>query len=453
MVEPPLLFTHIAAAQKDPADLVRFRAILVLGAFEDTASASAIAPGEFEIPLADLDLPWMRTAVSCATPSLLRDIAIKAAYFGQGGGTEAFLVDAFRILGQMMLASPERHGLNGETYLASLLHAHKTYPGNGIAGLRGLTQGLGSKGASPRQFVFRDEVKSWINEVTAQQREQALTSTLAMADRIRAIDFLALEDFPALQSAVAKLLQSTEPDAIRLAAIQLLRQKSDQEVASLLLEAWPTLTPAPREAAAQALASRTVWTDTFLTAVEKQQIKPSEVSPTIRASLQRLSNTKLRDRAAKLFAASGTRAEILARFQPALSLKGDATAGQLVYQTACAVCHKKGAEGRDLGPNLATILAWTPDQLLTNILDPNREVSPNFLLYAVELHDGRTVAGMITSETATSIALKGADGIEQNLARTDIKSLKSTGLSLMPEGLEAAITPQQMADLMAFLRR
>ena len=190
----------------------------------------------------------------------------------------------------------------------------------------------------------------------------------------------------------------------------------------------------------------------MLSAVEQKQIKPSEISPTIRASLQRLTIPALRDRATKLFAPSGTRAEVLAKYQPALSLKGDANAGHLIYTAACAVCHRKGAEGRDIGPNLATVQAWSSEQILTNILDPNREVSPNFLLYAVELNDGRTLAGLITSETATSIALKGADGIEQNVVRSEVKSLKSTGMSLMPEGLEAALTPQQVADVMAFLQ-
>jgi putative heme-binding domain-containing protein len=275
----------------------------------------------------------------------------------------------------------------------------------------------------------------------------------AEPDRLTAIKALgALTDFATLWPNTAKLLQSTEPDTIRLAVIQVLRQKKDNDIAKLLLNVWPTLTPIPREAAAQALASRTAWTEALLTAVEKQQIKPSEVSPTIRASLQRLAIPALRDRAAKLFAPSGTRAEVLAKYQPALTLKGDANAGHIIYATVCAVCHRKGAEGRDIGPNLATVQSWAPEQILTNILDPNREVSPNFLLYAVELKDGRSLAGLITSETPTSIALKGADGIEQNVARSEVKSLKSPGMSLMPEGLDAALTPQQIADVMAFLQ-
>ncbi len=116
------------------------------------------------------------------------------------------------------------------------------------------------------------------------------------------------------------------------------------------------------------------------------------------------------------------------------------------------MCHRKGDEGRDIGPNLATVLSWTPEQLLTNILDPNREVAPNFLLYIVETNDDRILSGIITNETPASVNLKGADGVEQSVPRSEVKSLKSAGISLMPEGVEAAVTPQQMADLMAFIR-
>jgi putative heme-binding domain-containing protein len=289
--------------------------------------------------------------------------------------------------------------------------------------------------------------------IAAQQEEKAVNVILPVGDRVRAIGLIAINEFSALQPLTAKLLQASEPDAIRLAVIQMLRQKKDNDIAKLLLDAWPTLTPATREAAAQALVARASWTEALLSAVEKQQVKPSEISPTIRASLQRLATPALRDRAAKLFVASGTRAEVMAKYQASLSLKGDPKAGHMIYQAACAVCHRKGTEGRDIGPNLATVQSWSNEQILTNILDPNREVSPNFLLYAVELNDGRLVSGLITSENAGSIALKGADGIEQNVARNEVKSLKSTGMSLMPEGLEAALTPQQVADVMAFLRQ
>src|SRR6185436_5962823 len=107
--------------------------------------------------------------------------------------------------------------------------------------------------------------------------------------------------------------------------------------------------------------------------------------------------------------------------------------------------------GKDVGPNLATIRQWNPDQVLINILDPNREVAPNFIAYTVETKDGRTLEGIISAENASSLTLKRADGITETVFRRDITQLAASGLSLMPEGLETGISVEQMADLIAFL--
>ena len=89
--------------------------------------------------------------------------------------------------------------------------------------------------------------------------------------------------------------------------------------------------------------------------------------------------------------------------------------------------------------------------MLINILDPNREVAPNFMSYTVETKDGRTLFGIIADETASGITLKRADGAADTILRSDVASITGTGLSLMPEGLDAAISIGQMADLIAFL--
>ena len=104
-----------------------------------------------------------------------------------------------------------------------------------------------------------------------------------------------------------------------------------------------------------------------------------------------------------------------------------------------------------MGPNLATVQNRTPDGLLTQILDPNREVSPNYLQYVVALDDGRVVTGAIASESPTSITLKRAENVQETILRQNIEEISSTGKSLMPEGLEEKINPQEMADLLAFL--
>jgi putative heme-binding domain-containing protein len=117
----------------------------------------------------------------------------------------------------------------------------------------------------------------------------------------------------------------------------------------------------------------------------------------------------------------------------------------------CASCHKLDGTWHEIGPNLATIQNRGAEAILANVLDPNREVNPQFLSYFVVTNDGRTLTGMIQAETGTSITLVRADNQSDLVLRSEIESLESTGVSLMPEGLEKDLTPQAMADLIAYL--
>jgi putative heme-binding domain-containing protein len=107
--------------------------------------------------------------------------------------------------------------------------------------------------------------------------------------------------------------------------------------------------------------------------------------------------------------------------------------------------------GHEIGPNLATLQTRGADTILLNVLDPNREVNPQYVNYLVTTRDGRTFTGMIAAETATSVTLKRGDDQSDTILRIDIEQMRSTGLSLMPEGLEQQIDRQGMADLLAYL--
>jgi putative heme-binding domain-containing protein len=139
-------------------------------------------------------------------------------------------------------------------------------------------------------------------------------------------------------------------------------------------------------------------------------------------------------------------------YRGALEMKGDAARGKQIFAKACAACHKVQGVGNDIGPNLAAMKARGPEAILLNVLDPNREVNPQYLNYAVLMNDGRQLTGIITAETATGITLRRADNATDNVLRIDIDQLKSTGMSLMPEGMEKQIDPAAMADLLEFLR-
>ena len=135
-----------------------------------------------------------------------------------------------------------------------------------------------------------------------------------------------------------------------------------------------------------------------------------------------------------------------------LELVGDPDRGLAVFQKTCATCHRAEGRGQEVGPDLATLTDKSPEALLIAVLDPNREVDPRYLNYQLNTADGRTLTGIVTGDAPNAITLRRADGTEDTVRRADIESLRSTGLSLMPEGLEKAIPPQDMADLFAFLR-
>jgi putative heme-binding domain-containing protein len=110
-----------------------------------------------------------------------------------------------------------------------------------------------------------------------------------------------------------------------------------------------------------------------------------------------------------------------------------------------------GEVGTAVGPDLATVQNRTPQSLLEQILDPNREIQPNYLNYSLVTGEGRVITGVVAEETAASVRLRRAEGAEDTVLRSNIDELVSTGVSLMPEGLEKDIDRQQLADLIAFV--
>src|SRR4029453_16042541 len=154
----------------------------------------------------------------------------------------------------------------------------------------------------------------------------------------------------------------------------------------------------------------------------------------------------LKERAAKLFASAtpADRAKALADYQPVLKMTGDAKKGQVIFEKNCAVCHRIAGIGVNVAPDISDSRTKKLEQLLGDILQPNRAIDNNYLGYNVRLQDGTVLAGILTAETATSITLRQQGGKDAVLSRSEIDELRSTGQSLMPEGLERQIPPPAM---------
>jgi putative heme-binding domain-containing protein len=279
-------------------------------------------------------------------------------------------------------------------------------------------------------------------------------SHAASEARAEALRLLALDDFQRLRTIPSDLFSPTEPQEVQSAAVAAIASFSEPAAGPLLLSHWRNATPTIRSEIVLAMLNGRNRMLPLLQSIDAGLIPPNQVPFARRATLLRSGDTQVKELARKIFgnAAPAARKDVIAKYQTALSRPGNPEAGKKVFETNCATCHRAGEIGKDVGPNLATIRQWNPDQILINILDPNREVASNFLAYTVEARDGRTVDGIIAEESAASLTLKRADGASETVLRRDVLQISGSGLSLMPEGLENSVTVEQMADLIAFLK-
>lgn len=149
---------------------------------------------------------------------------------------------------------------------------------------------------------------------------------------------------------------------------------------------------------------------------------------------------------------SSDRARVIAEYAGVKEMQGDSQNGQRLFQKNCLPCHRLRGEGFEIGPDLAMVGAKPPEWLLTAILDPSQAVEPRYRAWTVVLQSGTTLSGIVVAETANNIVLRLQGGVEQAVLRSDIESIEPSTLSLMPAGFESVLKPQDMADLLRWLR-
>ncbi len=206
----------------------------------------------------------------------------------------------------------------------------------------------------------------------------------------------------------------------------------------------------------RALFRRAEWTTALVDALEKSQVRLSELVLDQKQALAAHPNKAIARRAQSLLRRGGglpdpDRQRVIDQLTARVRQGGDAAAGKLVFTQQCAKCHRHGNEGGQVGPDLSGVAALPRDELLIHILDPSRSVEGNFVQYTVATTDGRVIGGLLAAETRTTVELLDAEAKRHVVLREDIDEMQASKKSLMPEGFEKQITPAQLNDLLAFL--
>jgi hypothetical protein len=211
-----------------------------------------------------------------------------------------------------------------------------------------------------------------------------------------------------------------------------------------------------RPAALRILLGKTQWTRALLEAMGRGEVQPSDLSLDQRQALAAHPDRRVSWRARRLLDRSGglpgaDREEVLRGLLHVADRRGDPALGKAVFLKQCAKCHVHGEEGTRIGPDLTGMAVHPKAEILAQIIDPNRSLEGNYRVYAVLTLDGRALTGLLHSESRTAIELFDADGKKHVLLRDDIAQLSASPRSLMPEGFEKEIPPEDLANLLEFL--
>ncbi|HJT31135.1 MAG TPA: PVC-type heme-binding CxxCH protein [Pirellulales bacterium] len=466
----PQLAQGVLALAHDEAIRVRFQAAFSLGELLGPAPAVAASTGSAAdgqrnqtlnalstIARRDAADPWVGAAVlssvSEVAPDFLANLLADRRFVARS--------EAIPLLQDLAAMIGAR---NRATEIADALRAVAASEDENAevqaALLIGLAGGLRRAGSRPPKGLLSREIApagspaaSLISRQLKRARQLLGDADVADDRRRRAIELLAVADYHTSAEALGTLLSPREAQTIQLAAVRALSGYTEPAVANLLLQHYAALTPGVRGEIVQALLARGDRIIALLDAIEDRRIQAADVPAARRKLLTEHADPEIRRRAEALFAqdAPTPRRQVLDEYRPALDLAGDRQRGERVFQRECQACHRQGDRGHDVGPNLLSIKHRTRAEVLTHVLDPNREVAPNFQEYVVALDDGRIVTGIIADETATSVTLRRAERIDETILRRNIDEMSGTGHSLMPEGVEKKINHQEMADLLEYL--
>jgi len=442
----PDIQKQMLALAEDASLEVQYQAAFSLGAFESAARNQALA----EILTRHVSNHWMRMAVQSSlnqgagevfsllarNPELLKEKQ-----------TQAFLVALAVQIGAQNEAE------NVKLLLASLEKLSDSNQKLTDVLFRNL---LSRASRSTKNVIAQStsvHTAKLLKGMMQTAIQQATNSKLPVKTRVDAIPTLSIGKFDETQAVFEELLSVQQPLPVRQRAITALGLVNDDRVAELLIEGWPGFSPQLRMSAVETLFSRKPWLVTLLDSIKEGEINPGDISPERVQLLKKNKDSKIKQLAESLFHNQRLtgRSDIVKEYQAALKLKGNPVNGKLVFKKACSACHRLEKVGVQLGADLKAIKDRGTAAVLLNILDPNREVKPQYVTYLLVTTQGRTITGLIKAENANSITIARADGTSDTVLRIDIDELISSRLSFMPEGLEKQINKQEMADLLAYL--
>ncbi len=445
----PQLGRALAVLVADPAPRVRYQLAFSLGEWHRPEAGQALA----RLALANLEAEPIQTAVlSSAVPHVSELITAILARRPPLPGQDTLLA---RLVG--LAASLGEARALGTSLVAITQPSGSGYEAWQLAALGGLLEAMDRRHTTLAALVSgpsETRTPPSLTGLFAYARQRATDPQSGDEERMAAIRLVGRDTAAAAADLkeLGGLLDPRNPPAIQAAALDRLGALRGDEVAEVLVAAWPGIAPAARARTLDLLMSRPAWTRVLLAAVEAQRVAAGALGMPRQQQLLRHPQAAIREQAQRLFArANANRAAVIRQYQVVQRLRGDPVKGAGYFRQNCTPCHRFQNEGNELGPDLGSVAFKPVDYLVTAILDPSQSFETRYTGYTAATKEDQEYSGLIVNESANSLTLRLAGGNEVVILRRDLRALTSSGRSLMPDGFENSLPPQALADVLAYL--
>src|SRR6266480_802174 len=475
LAKAPELARRLMQMVGDPDPKVRFQLLCTLG-FLDSPEATV---AQNKLLANGVEDPWMQVAALSASPARALpyfELAVSRLADSETKARRNFFRQVGAVIGMRANLKEMRRLL---TTVADGSRRNSDWWGG--ATLDGMADGVRAKGADAKAALKKDRdlfvqmferrpglvghavvhllaVLGLPNNATAadalKRAERMAANRKADASvRADALDMLALANSDREARLMESLLDPQEPDNVQIAAVRALTSVRGGNVGPLVLAKWNGMSaPVRAEATNTLLSGGSDRVLLLLEAVKNGDVQTWQLDP-YKPRLFMDSDPAVRQLARALFEqSSAQREQVLKEYQAALNIRGDVARGRETFARVCSKCHALDGVGVAVGPNLGTVRNHPASGLLVDIIQPSKSVEQGYETYVVELASGDIMDGIMSAQTPATITLKQEQGRETVIARQDIKTIRVSEVSMMPEGLEKQISISQMADLLTFLR-
>jgi putative membrane-bound dehydrogenase-like protein len=276
--------------------------------------------------------------------------------------------------------------------------------------------------------------------------------------RLQALEALTAAGDATVLGTVGKVLADREAaQPLRAGVLGALTRLDDPKVAEVVLAAYPTMERPMQSRAVELLTQRSAWAKALLEAIGKKTVAHEALNINQVRKLMLSRDAEVLELVKKRWGTvradrNPAREKVIAEMRALLKTNpGNAIKGQAVFEKACGVCHKIHGKGQEVGPDITSNGRASVEQLLHNLLDPNRVIGVGYQPRTVQTKDGRALIGLPVEDSEQRIVLKVQGGKLETIPRREIEETYLSQVSMMPEDLEKTMSKEELLDLFAFL--